>query len=89
MDGWLVHNTGAPALKTILSAVFMAAFVLWGLNLIHKLRLKDRPVLLPPSERDPSLPPPKGGWANPSGSQKWQRRISTLWADIRRSRSRR
>jgi hypothetical protein len=78
LDGLLVWKSAGPG-RSVLSALFMAGFVYLGLQWITKLRFKLRPPDVEPAERDPSQPPPLGGWANATSGQRARRRIGRLF----------
>ena len=84
-DVALVHSTDAGWTQAILNGVAMAAFVYFGMRAVVKVRLGYRPE--PPADRDPSQPPPPGGWASPTKGQGLVRRLRRLSRDARPPRT--
>ena len=65
----IVKSNGVAWPRALSSAAFLGVFTGIGLWWMTKLRRSVRPEVAKPDERDPSLPPPVGGWANPSKGQ--------------------
>ena len=65
----IVRSNGVAWPRALSSAAFLGVFTGIGLWWMTKLRRSVRPEVAKPDERDPSLPPPVGGWANPSKGQ--------------------
>ncbi len=65
----IVGSNGVPWVRALFSAVFLGLFTGFGLWWTTKMRRTVRPEVAKPDERDPSSPPPIGGWANPSKGQ--------------------
>ena len=69
IGGWINGSAGAGVGRTIFGALFLGMFTGYGLWLVTKARKRVRPDVADPDLRDPSSPPPTGGWANPTGPQ--------------------
>ena len=65
----IVKSNGLAWPRALFSAAFLGVFTGIGLWWMTKMRRRVRPEVAKPDERDPSLPPPAGGWANPSKGQ--------------------
>lgn len=65
----IVGSNGVAWPRALFSAAFLGLFTGYGLWLMTKMRRRVRPEVAQPDERDPSAPPPVGGWANPSKGQ--------------------
>ncbi len=65
----VVKSNGVAWPRALSSAAFLGVFTGFGLWWVTKIRRRVRPEVAKPDERDPALPPPVGGWANPSRGQ--------------------
>lgn len=65
----IIKSNGLPWPRALFSAAFLGLFTGCGLWWVTKMRRRVRPEVAKPDERDPNLPPPVGGWANPSRGQ--------------------
>ena len=65
----VVKSNGLAWPRALFSAAFLGVFTGFGLWWVTKMRRRVRPEVAKPHERDPALPPPIGGWANPSRGQ--------------------
>lgn len=90
LDLAILLNDGRPVLRSLFAAIFLGVFVYLGMRLMTALRRKIRPEL---SEhyrqiQSPNNPAgaPKGGWANPTGAQKFARRIARITANYGKRR---
>ncbi len=66
---FIVSSNGVPWPRALFSAAFLGVFTGAGLWWMTKMRRTVRPEVAKPDDRDPSSPPPVGGWANPSRGQ--------------------
>ena len=65
----IVKSNGVAWPRALSSAAFLGLFTGFGLWWVTTMRRRVRPEIAKPDERDPSAPPPVGGWANPSRGQ--------------------
>ena len=65
----IIKSNGLAWPRALFSASFLGLFTGFGLWWVTKMRRRVRPEVAKPDERDPALPPPVGGWANPSKGQ--------------------
>ncbi len=65
----IVKSSGVGWPRALSSAAFLGVFTGFGLWWMTRIRRRIRPEVAKPDERDPSSPPPVGGWANPSRGQ--------------------
>lgn len=80
-DGWLTARSGAGTGRVVAAALLMGLFVHVGIRWITARRLAHRPPVEQPQQRDPSAPPPPGGWANPTPGQRRAARLRRLSGD--------
>ena len=66
---FIVRINGLGWARAVFSSAFLGLFTGFGLAWMTNVRRKVRPEVANPDERDPALPPPVGGWANPSRGQ--------------------
>ena len=69
IGAWINGSAGVSVGRTLFGGAFLGAFTGYGLWLVTKVRTRVRPQIDDPLLRDPSAPPPAGGWANPTGGQ--------------------
>jgi hypothetical protein len=69
LGSWINASAGAGIGRTLFGGLFLGVFTGFGLWLVTKARIRVRPQADDPTQRDPSAPPPSGGWANPTGGQ--------------------
>ena len=81
---WINRTAGATWPRAIFGGVFLGVFTGYGLWLVTKARRRARPEQQPPSTRDPRTPPPPGGWANPTGTQRLLTRLGRLISGLHR-----
>ncbi len=81
---WINRSGGATWPASMFGGGFLGAFTGYGLWLVTKARRRARPEQEHPASRDPRKPPPPGGWANPTGSQKLLTRLGRLISGLRR-----
>ncbi len=86
LDTSLLRASGAAWVRAILGGVLMGTFIVFGMRAIVRLRLRYRPQHRPPEERDPSAPPPRGGWATQTAGQSMVARIGRAASGLRRPR---
>ena len=86
LDTSLLRASGAAWVRAILGGVLMGTFIVFGMRAIVRLRLRYRPQHRPPEERDPSAPPPRGGWATQTAGQSMVARIGRAAGGLRRPR---
>lgn len=86
LDLWLLRSTGASWLRSCLGALLMGAFVVFAMRAIVRLRLRYRPHYEAPEARDPSAPPPAGGWATKTRGQSFVSGMSRALSGLRRPR---
>lgn len=79
VDTVLLRQTGGRWGSSVVGGLFVGVFTGYGLWVVTKARRKIRPVDDKPVDRDSSLPPPAGGWANPSGSQRTFGRLGRMF----------
>ena len=65
----IVRSNGVAWPRSLFSAAFLGVITGIGLWWVTRIRRRIRPEVAKPDERDPSSPPPVGGWANPSRGQ--------------------
>lgn len=82
----IVATNGVPWPRAFVSAAFLGVFTGYGLWWMTKMRRTVRPEVAKPDERDPSAPPPVGGWANPSKGQNILGRFGRALASFFRGR---
>lgn len=82
----IVKSNGMAWPRALFSAAFLGVFTGFGLWWMTNMRRRIRPEVAKPVERDPALPPPVGGWANPSKGQKVLSRIGRTLASFSRGR---
>jgi hypothetical protein len=88
IDGLMIRSSGLSATKIVLSMLFMAVFLYFGLTFVTALRFRYRPESVDVDQvdqQDSSLPPQAGGWANPTGGQRFTQRLMRAWKSTRRS----
>jgi hypothetical protein len=78
-SAWLSRSAGSSVGGSVGSALFMAVFMYAGLRFMTRIRFRLRPVDVDPNERDPAAPPPLGGWASPSATQRATKRLRRLF----------
>jgi hypothetical protein len=71
--------------RTVFAAAFLGIFNGYGLWMLTKTRMKMRPPVQD-TDRDPSQPPPAGGWANPTSGQTTMRQLGRSLLGLRRRR---
>lgn len=86
LDTSLLRASGAAWVRAIIGGVLMGTFIVFGMRAIVRLRLRYRPQYQPPEERDPSAPPPRGGWATQTAGQSMVARIGRAASGLRRPR---
>jgi hypothetical protein len=101
LDGALLLNDGRPFGRSIIAALFLGVFVYGGMRLTTAARRKIRPdhtsaTVRPADEptgqsqtASPSqtLPgAPKGGWANPTPTQKFTARLTRILSNYGKRR---
>ena len=79
IDAVLVIRSGDTVGHALVAGLFMAAFVWFGLRLITAIRFRIRPEDVAADDADPTALPRAGGWANPTGGQRFLRRILRLF----------
>jgi hypothetical protein len=84
VDGLILRSSGLSVGKVILSMSFMAVFLFFGLTFVTALRFRYRPESVDVNQHDSSLPPRAGGWANPTGGQRFTERLKRTWKSTRR-----
>ena len=77
-------SAGAGVSRAVFGGVFLGVFTGYGLWLVTKARLRLRPQADDPAQRDPSSPPPSGGWANPTGGQTLLGKFGRALSGLRR-----
>ena len=58
----IVRSNGVAWPRSLFSAAFLGVFTGIGLWWVTRIRRRIRPEVAKPDERDPSSPPPVGGW---------------------------
>jgi hypothetical protein len=101
LDGALLLKDGRPIGRTIVAALFLGVFVYGGMRLTTAARRKIRPDHTPSTARPadepttqaqsasptPRLPgAPKGGWANPTPTQKFTSRLARILSNYGKRR---
>lgn len=81
---WVNRSGGASWPASMFGGVFLGAFTGYGLWLVTKARRRARPEQEHPASRDPSEPPPPGGWARPTDAQKFLTKTERLVSGLRR-----
>lgn len=101
LDGALLLNDGRPFGRSIIAALFLGVFVYGGMRLTTAARRKIRPDYAPPTAEpgNTSTPQsqtasrseklsgaPKGGWANPTSTQKLTARLTRILSNYGKRR---
>lgn len=82
----IVRSGGLAWPRALFSSAFLGMFTGFGLAWVTKMRRTVRPENAGPDERDPSAPPPVGGWANPSKGQSSLGRFARAFRSFARER---
>lgn len=93
LDGGLLLNDGQPFVRSLIGALFLGVFVYGGMRFVTATRRRIRPDDTDPATGQGDDPTnsgdagaPKGGWANPTGAQKFARKIARITSNYGKRR---